>query len=198
MSTQPRRSPRLLAAEWKANAEAYHTRRNASRVPAGPPNTFVSTHPVPDSTPPPRRSTRLAAKIVVKQPVVDSVSSKLSEMTQPTQPTQQRISPEDKKRMTTETCLYLLPVFDILNHIHIINIRAEIILRMMSYINLHSEALIWNPKFRITVYDTCIRIWNQAKDRPDIDEDRKHALHHEFQLLKVKLSTMITHPDYLA
>jgi hypothetical protein len=195
MSTQPRRSPRLLAAEWKANAAAYHTRRNASRVPAGPPNTFVSTHPVPDSTPPPRRSTRLAAKIVVKQPVVDSVPSKSSE---PTQPIQQRISPEDKKRITTETCLYLLPLFDILNHIRITNVRAEIILRIMSYLNLHPEALIWNPKFRIAVYDTCIRIWNQAKDRPDIDEDRKHALHHEVQLLNVKLSNMISHPDYVA
>jgi hypothetical protein len=195
MSSQPRRSPRLLAAEWKANAEAYHTRRNASRVPAGPPNTFVSTQPVPDSTPPPRRSTRLAAKIVVKQPVVDSVPSKSSE---PTQPIQQRISPEDKKRITTETCLYLLPLFDVLNNIHITNIRAEIILRIMSYINLHPEALIWNPKFRITVYDTCIRIWNQAKDRPDIDEDSKYALHHEVQLLTLKLSNMISHPDYVA
>jgi hypothetical protein len=195
MSSQPRRSPRLLAAEWKANAVAYHTRRNASRVPAGPPNTFVSTQPVPDSTPPPRRSTRLAAKIVVKQPVVDSVPSKSSE---PTQPIQQRISPEDKKRITTETCLYLLPLFDVLNNIHITNILADIILRIMSYINLHPEALIWNPKFRITVYDICIRLWNQAKDRPDIDEDSKYALHHEVQLLTSKLSNMISHPDYVA
>ena len=46
-STAPRRSPRLAAAAAAAAAKAAEVARKASCIPAGPPNTFVSTIPAP-------------------------------------------------------------------------------------------------------------------------------------------------------
>ena len=138
-STQPRRSPRILAAEWKANAIAYHARRNASRVPAGPPNTFVSTvpspiptqtQPVPDSTPPPRRSPRIAAKRYAS--------------------------------MTSFAKQTLLPIFTKLEHTTNITARVNLVTDLLANLELNPNILIWNPKFRASVTNKLDDIWNHV------------------------------------
>lgn len=226
MSSQPRRSPRLLAAEWKANAVAYYTHPNASHVPAGPPNTFVSTQSVPDSTPPPsrsdrlaakmvvtqsvvtnpsvstqpRRSVRLAAKMIVRQPAVttSSTSSGSTQFTSLGVALQSRFDAERKKKFDIQAYTYMNPLFIVLDHTHDCNFRLDIITRLVTYLNINPEILIWNPRIRATITQTIERLSNQLKDRTDIDRKIVYAFVNQIDLLKMKLTVLSHHPDYVS
>lgn len=176
MSTQPRRSPRLLAAEWKANAEAYHTPRNASRVPAGPPNPFVSTIPLPPQTQPvvtvslvpnrPRRSPRLAAKL---------------------------------RTTIVEHARYsLIPLFDQLEQTPALNPHAHLVLQIMNYLIHFPMILVWSPKIRNKITEKMKLIWDQIKTKAIINQNLKNDINYCFMILKPTLVDIQSHPEYVS
>lgn len=175
MSAQPRRSPRLLAAEWKANAIAYHARRNASRIPAGPPNTFVSTvpsptpnqtQPVPDSTPPPRRSPRLAAKRY--------------------------------ERMTSFAKQTLFPILNKLELTKNTTVRVILITDLFANLVLHPNILIWNPKFRTIVSNKMNEFQNKLHTYSDVGNGHKNGLTTQITFLQKTLEKIQSHPEYVS
>jgi hypothetical protein len=181
-SSQPRRSPRLVAAEWKANAEAYRARRNASRVPAGPPNTFVSTvpspppvvtsvpppvaAPVPDSTPPPRRSARLAEKL--------------------------------RKQVQDSTYAYVKPLFNQIDSTHDENERSRIVVQIYKYLIANPMALVLYPKFRETVVGKVPFLRSQIVRSSNIAHDTKISVIHCFRKFEMSLHKIRSHPYYVA
>ncbi len=176
-SSQPRRSPRLVAAEWKANAEAYRARRNASRVPAGPPNTFVSTvptppvtppvtAPVPDSTPPPRRSARLAEKL--------------------------------RKQVQDSTYAYVKPLFNQIDSTRDENERSRIVVQIYKYLIANPMALVLYPKFRETVVRKAPFLRSQIVRSSNIAHDTKISAIHCFHKFEVSLHKIRSHPYYVA
>ena len=186
-SSQPRRSPRLVAAEWKANAEAYRARRNASRVPAGPPNTFVSTVPtppqapvaapitapeqpqppsVPDSTPPLRRSARLAEKL--------------------------------RKKVQDATVAYIKPLFNQIDTTHNENERSRIVVQIYTYLIANPMALVLYPKFRETVVGKVPFLRSQILRSSNIALDTKISVTHCFRKFEMSLHKIRSHPYYVA
>ena len=176
MSTQPRRSPRLLAAEWKANAAAYHTRRNASRVPAGPPNTFVSTvpspapiqapAPVPESTPPPRRSARLAKKRL------------------------ENVLPKVIKT--------IIPSFKHLEQTKDTNNRAHIISNIFDDLITDPMILILQPKLRNTISGMLIRLREDVHTCPNLTHHSQMRLLDYMNRLTTAIQIIRSHPYYVA
>ncbi len=180
-SSQPRRSPRLLAAEWKANAEAYRARRNASRVPAGPPNTFVSTvpsppvaapvaepvpTPVPDSTPPPRRSARLAEKL--------------------------------RKKVENDTVAYIRPLLSQHNTTRDENERGRIQVQIYKYLIANPMALVLYPEFRETVVRKVPFLRSQILRSSNIALDTKISVTHWFRRFEMSLHKIRSHTYYVA
>jgi hypothetical protein len=180
-SSQPRRSPRLVAAEWKANADAYHARRNASRVPAGPPNIFVSTVltpapveapaqpqpiPVPDSTPKPRRSARLAEKL--------------------------------RKQVEDAAVTYIKPLYNQYDTTHDKNERGRILVQIFKYLIANPMVLVLYPKFRETVVRKIPVLRSQILPSSSFSLDTKVHATHCFRKLEMVLQKIRSHPYYVA
>ena len=190
-SSQPRRSPRLVAAEWKANAEAYRARRNASRVPAGPPNTFISTVPtppqapvvapipapitapeqaqppsVPDSTPPLRRSARLAEKL--------------------------------RKKVEGSTVAYIKPLFNQIDTTHDKNERGRIVVQIYTYLIANPMALVLYPKFRETVVRKFPFLRSQIFRLSNITRNTITRVTNCFRKFEMVLHKIRSHPYYVA
>ena len=158
------------------------------------------TQSVPDSTPPPRRSARLAAKMIVTQPAVttSSTSSGSTQFTSLGVALQSRFDAERKKKFDIKAYTYMKPLFIVLDHTYDCNFRLDIITRLVTYLNINPEILIWNPKIRTTITQTIERLSNQVKDRTDIDREIVYAFVNQIDLLKLKLSVLSYHPDYVA